>query len=648
MISSIDGFDIQKAGPIDFRYVVADQTARLALTWVYKGLLTYQLDNTTFYKYKGVPPSNLVGDWDTILNTGAAGTPGSVWYNGSGVPGGGLGIVGDYYLDTANGNTYQKTGVATWTLIANLKGPTGASGTASGDYASLYVLAGATPQSLTTAYAKITQFVTNGPAVGSVPDAATSKITVTNSGDYTLWLTADTLGVAAKQYQFIVYVNGVAVPSATMTIDTTTDIYQHVSLQVPVNIAVNGYVVEIYGKCITGTNNFTFVTGNWGVIGINSKGATGNTGAALIHTEHDITLDDAKVTAVQGGSWTTIAPWSASVVADSRSSLSVPAAITGNKVGHSISYNGTTWSDNGVWRGPSGPTGSTGATGATGPAGPAGSTSFILYPWSFSGGNTFQSQPLGWYYTYCSPTGSLTLGTGCPAGTMITVLRFNLTPFDLSIQPDSYYAGYPLVQRGVSALMYGGANLVSLPLNVREATFIYKGDGSSQWDCIGSVDILDAPVTSVNGLTGAVTIPITDLSDITPLSGAIQNLTNNLSTVGGTTGTSKSYAYSAYVSTAYVIPCIQFDYTVYRAGSDLDVQGFIEASYDTASWFNLKQQTIRVQNGFVYQGTISAVDRTYASPGTTVYYRCTITAGATVQFGNAADHTIYGVLKGGS
>ena len=40
--------------------------------------------------------------------------------SGSGIPAGGLGVVWDTYLDTDNGNEYQKTGAATWTLVGNL------------------------------------------------------------------------------------------------------------------------------------------------------------------------------------------------------------------------------------------------------------------------------------------------------------------------------------------------------------------------------------------------------------------------------------------------------------------------------------------------------------------------------------------------
>jgi hypothetical protein len=59
---------------------------------------------------------------------GADGADGSVWYNGAGVPGGGLGIDGDYYIRTSNGDVYFKS-AGTWAIILNITGPPGANGT---------------------------------------------------------------------------------------------------------------------------------------------------------------------------------------------------------------------------------------------------------------------------------------------------------------------------------------------------------------------------------------------------------------------------------------------------------------------------------------------------------------------------------------
>ena len=50
------------------------------------------------------------------------------WKYGAGVPASNLGLVGDYYLDTATGNVYTKTNGNTWVLISNIMGPQGAAG----------------------------------------------------------------------------------------------------------------------------------------------------------------------------------------------------------------------------------------------------------------------------------------------------------------------------------------------------------------------------------------------------------------------------------------------------------------------------------------------------------------------------------------
>ena len=67
--------------------------------------------------------------WSSLayFGGGTPGTPGSVWYEGSGAPSGGTGIDGDYYLDVANGDVYQKA-TGSWSSIGNIKGATGAAG----------------------------------------------------------------------------------------------------------------------------------------------------------------------------------------------------------------------------------------------------------------------------------------------------------------------------------------------------------------------------------------------------------------------------------------------------------------------------------------------------------------------------------------
>ncbi len=57
---------------------------------------------------------------------GDAGADGALWLSGSGAPSGAAGKVTDWYLNTDNGDAYEKTGASTWTLRDNLQGPAGA------------------------------------------------------------------------------------------------------------------------------------------------------------------------------------------------------------------------------------------------------------------------------------------------------------------------------------------------------------------------------------------------------------------------------------------------------------------------------------------------------------------------------------------
>ena len=63
-------------------------------------------------------------------STGTAGAPGEKWFTGSGAPSGSIAgsIVNDWYLDSAAGDYYEKTGASAWTLRGNLKGPRPAQG----------------------------------------------------------------------------------------------------------------------------------------------------------------------------------------------------------------------------------------------------------------------------------------------------------------------------------------------------------------------------------------------------------------------------------------------------------------------------------------------------------------------------------------
>ena len=80
------------------------------------------------------------GSWTKVANlqgdtgltgpagpTGVAGANGSVWWNGTSAPSSSVGNNGDYYLNTATSDVYKKTS-GTWAVVTNIKGATGATG----------------------------------------------------------------------------------------------------------------------------------------------------------------------------------------------------------------------------------------------------------------------------------------------------------------------------------------------------------------------------------------------------------------------------------------------------------------------------------------------------------------------------------------
>lgn len=102
--------------------------------------LDYYLDLDT-YNFYG--PKINISDWDgaNVISligpqgeqgitgaTGPTGPAGTTWHSGAGVPSGGLGANGDYYLDTSSGDVYTKTSGSWGSPIENLIGPTGPQG----------------------------------------------------------------------------------------------------------------------------------------------------------------------------------------------------------------------------------------------------------------------------------------------------------------------------------------------------------------------------------------------------------------------------------------------------------------------------------------------------------------------------------------
>ena len=71
------------------------------------------------------------GTWQVLMTLvgpqGAAGKAGSAWWSGITTPSNGIGSDNDYYLNTANGDLYNKT-AGSWQQVMNTVGPQGPQG----------------------------------------------------------------------------------------------------------------------------------------------------------------------------------------------------------------------------------------------------------------------------------------------------------------------------------------------------------------------------------------------------------------------------------------------------------------------------------------------------------------------------------------
>lgn len=149
---------------------------------------------------------------------GGTGTPGSVWFFGTGAPNPAIGVINDDYLDTASGNIYQKTGPTTWTLKGNLKGatgatgPTGATGATGANGASLTSFRG----SATTDASGNATFNMTAAAFSAAPVVTTGYIDPGTGAGLSMKVTA--VSATSCTVQLIRSLNTVGVASATVYI----------------------------------------------------------------------------------------------------------------------------------------------------------------------------------------------------------------------------------------------------------------------------------------------------------------------------------------------------------------------------------------------------------------------------------------------
>ena len=196
------------------------------------------------------------GIWDEVtiheLVSGEDGDPGTIWYDGSGAPAGGLGLIGDRYLDNDNGDVYEKTGASTWTLTGNIKGPSGGAGT---------------NVATVTLYAKNTSDITSPTPAFAGPFTYTFADGSLTGGTLGAW-SQDAPSIAQGEYLWA----SQATASSTETTDTvaTVDFNSPQVVGIGGTDALNAVTVSIFGKNTssvtpptppTGPFTYTFSTG---------------------------------------------------------------------------------------------------------------------------------------------------------------------------------------------------------------------------------------------------------------------------------------------------------------------------------------------------------------------------------------------------
>jgi hypothetical protein len=407
----IQGFKRAFNGPLDIDLVAIDEDDMLAIKWVHKGLVVARIDTSpielwictaTAATQPGTPAYTLIGEWEEFTGTdGVDGAAGSQIITGTGVPSDVLGEDGDFFLDNNTGNYYIKAGGTWGTLQGNLTGPTGPAGTNGTNgidgtgapvYGSIYTETGVGTQTVASGVPEIlSQLIVDGASTADItPAAASNKITIDADGVYDLSFNMSFSGTGSSTWTVHLYenINGAGAaeafgPHITRKLGTGGDVGSS---------SLNGIYTVANGDSVDleiwiegdGNDDFVLQSGNFVVQALGAKGddgadgSDGAVGKAFIHLENDITLTAAKITSVEGGSWTVQDPWSASVQNDTRNSseLNATAGIIGSMANNSIAYNGSAWFNNGRWLGLEGSPGGIGADsivpGPEGPPGPDG------------------------------------------------------------------------------------------------------------------------------------------------------------------------------------------------------------------------------------------------------------------------------------
>ena len=164
--------------------------------------------------------------------TGAAGTNGATWLNGTGIPSSSLGNNGDFYLNLANSDVYNKAS-STWAKVGNIKGATGAQGDQGATGAtgpqgkpgittvnSSSLSGGSIPYSPAKNLGNVTL---TAPANGTIQVIITAQLIIRNDS-CTMWLNSNGTGYSGST-QTGTYVNGATANEYSYYSLTTQGVY---------------------------------------------------------------------------------------------------------------------------------------------------------------------------------------------------------------------------------------------------------------------------------------------------------------------------------------------------------------------------------------------------------------------------------------
>ena len=115
------GFLFRDAWSSMTAYVTFDVVTYDGGTWLAVASSTNVTPGTDASKWKALATKGATGAAGTNGAAGAAGAAGTVWRSGAGVPDNALGVNGDFYLRTSNGDVYEKS-AGSYSVTASVRG----------------------------------------------------------------------------------------------------------------------------------------------------------------------------------------------------------------------------------------------------------------------------------------------------------------------------------------------------------------------------------------------------------------------------------------------------------------------------------------------------------------------------------------------